>query len=93
MNTAKLYSTNTTINTLKNIEEALSKSYASSLSIRIETSKGDIIPPFGIDSCNMEQVSACIKDNLEKQLKSKRVRLQEEINAIDEYFSKGIKND
>ena len=88
MNTTKLYSTDTTIYTLKNIDEALSKSYTASLSIRIETSGGDIIPPFGLDSCNMEQIAACIKDNLEIQLKAKRNRLQDEINSIDNYFNK-----
>ena len=91
MNINKLYSTDTTINTLINIYEAINKSYAASLSIRIETSKGDIIPPFGLDSCNMEQIVACIKDNLETQLKAKRNSLQKEINNIDNYFNKGAK--
>lgn len=86
MNTNKLYSTDTTINTLKNIDEAFSKSYAASLSMKMETSSGDILPPFGLDSCNMEQIAACIKDNLETQLKAKRNRLQDEINSIDKYF-------
>ena len=91
MNITKLYSTDTTINTLINIDEAINKSYAAALSIRIETSKGDIIPPFGLDSCNMEQIVTCIKDNLETQLKAKRNSLQKEINNIDNYFNKGTK--
>ena len=91
MNTTKLYSTDTTINTLKNIDNALSKSYAASLSMRIETSAGDIIEPFGLDSCNMEQIAACIKDNLETQLEAKRNSLQKEINSIDNYFNKDTK--
>ena len=91
MNTTKLYSTDTIINTLINIDEALNKSYAAALSIRIETSKEDIIPPFGLDSCNMEQIAACIKDNLETQLKAKRNSLQKEINNIDNYFNKDTK--
>ena len=91
MNITKLYSTDTTIYTLKNIDEALSKSYAASLSMRIETSGGDIIPPFGLDSCNMGQIAACIKDNLETQLKAKRNRLQDEISNIDNYFNRDTK--
>ena len=91
MNTTKLYSTDTTLYTLKNIDEALSKSYAASLSMRIETSRGDIIPPFGLDSSNMEQIAACIKDNLETQLKAKRNRLQDEISNTDNYFNKDTK--
>ena len=91
MNITKLYSTDTTINTLKNIDDALSKSFAASLSIRIETSKGDILPPFGLDSCNMGRISASIKDNLEVQLRAKRNSLQKEIDNIDNYFNKGDK--
>ena len=91
MNTTKLYSTDTIINTLKNIDNALSKSYAASLSMKIENSAGGIIEPFGLDSCNMEQIAACIKNNLETQLEAKRNRLQEEINSIDKYFNKGTK--